>query len=373
MHGVYLFIENVLANFDSMKNKLRNGLALALVPQVILVKWLAGHPGWVETYYSNAIYPVISGFLRDLFGWVPFSVGEVVYTLLIILAARYLWLERHQIKANTWAFLRDVAMVLSVFYFTFHLLWGLNYYRQPLAEKMQINDNATYESIKGLSEKLITQTNALHVAITHNDTLKVEVPYTRHEIFEKTVAGYASSQNERPFLGYHRPSIKNSIYSLISSYMGIGGYLNPFTNEAQVNHRTPLFRFPVVSAHEIGHQIGYSAENETNFIGYLVTKDNKDLYFQYCAASYALAHCLNALAQTDEALAKAMYAQLNAGVKKNFDELKAYQAAYENPLEPIFEWVFNHFLKANNQPDGIQSYGKVVGLLVGYHEKYGHE
>ena len=152
--------------------------------------------------------------------------------------------------------------------------------------------------------------------------------------------------------------------------MGIGGYLNPFTNEAQVNALTPIFRFPVISGHEVGHQIGYSAENETNFIGYLVTLKNPDPYFQYSASAYGLAHCLNAINNVDQVAYEALFAQLNIGVQKNYQELRDFNDAYENPFEPIFESVFNSFLKANNQPDGIESYSRVVHLMVGYHEKF---
>lgn len=160
------------------------------------------------------------------------------------------------------------------------------------------------------------------------------------------------------------------MFSIMSSYMGIGGYLNPFTNEAQVNKKTPVFRFPVIVGHEIGHQIGYSAENETNLIGYLVTAENQDLYFQYSASAYALAYCLNAINQTDEEAFEEFYSKINEGVKKNYRELQDFQDAYENPFEPVFTSVFNVFLKANNQVDGVQSYSRVVHLLVGYHEKY---
>ena len=66
--------------------------------------------------------------------------------------------------------------------------------------------------------------------------------------------------------------------------MGYGGYLNPFTNEAQVNGVTPKFRLPTVSCHEVGHQLGYSAEGATNFIGYLVTSESNDPYFKYSAS-----------------------------------------------------------------------------------------
>lgn len=156
----------------------------------------------------------------------------------------------------------------------------------------------------------------------------------------------------------------------MSSYMGIGGYLNPFTNEAQVNQKTPVFRFPVVVGHEIGHQVGYSAENETNLIGYLVTAKNEDIYFQYSASAYALSYCLNAVYAIDEKASEELYQQINAGVKKNYQELQDFNQAYENPFEPIFKTVFSTFLKANNQADGVKSYSRVVNLMVGYHEKY---
>jgi len=66
----------------------------------------------------------------------------------------------------------------------------------------------------------------------------------------------------------------------------------------------------------------------------------------------------------------ALYKKLNAGTKKNYQELIDHNNAYENPIEPVFKSVFNTFLKANSQKDGIKSYSKVVNLLVGYHEKY---
>jgi len=352
-----------------LKNKLRNAIALSIVPQYFLVRWLAGRPDLVENFYSNGIYPWVSQFFRGVFGWIPFSIGEIIYTSLIVLAVRYVIRNRRKIKTKPILFLRDVIMVLSVFYFTFHLVWGLNYYRQPLSQTLVIQEKASYEEIKELTKTLVTKTNALQLKITKDSTVMVNVPYTRNEIFEKTIASYDGLDNQMPFLKYKRPSVKKSMFSKISSYMGIGGYLNPFTSEALVNKKTPTFRFPVIVAHEIGHQVGYSAENETNFIGYLVTQKNKDVYFQYSASAYALAYCLNAVQQTDEKAFEILYANINEGVRKNYQELRDFHDSYENPFEPIFKSVYSAFLKANNQADGVKSYSRVVHLLVGYHKR----
>jgi hypothetical protein len=151
--------------------------------------------------------------------------------------------------------------------------------------------------------------------------------------------------------------------------MGYGGYLNPFTNEAQVNGLLPNFRFPVVCGHEVGHQIGYSAENETNFIGYLVTAHNSDPYFKYAAYAYALSYCLSDIQKKDRAAFEKFAAKINVGVKKNYSEMARFWLLHENPAEPVFKEIFSSFLKANNQSQGIESYNSVVSLLVSYHEK----
>lgn len=353
-----------------MKNKLRKGIALSLIPQIILVQWLAGNSEWIEKQYSNGLYPIISRFFRSLYGWLPFSLGEIIYTALFILAIRYCYRNRKRIIKNPWESIKKLIAVIAIFYFTFNLVWGLNYYRKPISEKLDINAEASYDEIIDLTEQLIIKTNSLQFQITKDSTKKVEIPYSRNEIFKKTVANYALMNDEFPFLEYQRPSIKKSMFSTISSYMGIGGYLNPFTNEAQVNGKTPIFRYPVVSAHEIGHQVGYAKENETNFIGYLVTLKNKDPYFQYSANAYALSYCLNAIYRTDKKKAEDLYKKINPGVIANYKELKAFHEAYENPIEPAFKWVFSTFLKANQQTDGVKSYSRVVHLLVGYHQKY---
>ena len=93
-----------------MDNRIKNGIALALIPQIVLVKWLGSYPELIETYYSKGLYPLISRFFRILFGWIPFSMGDIVYTLLLFLALRYLFMRRSQIKNNLRSFGRDVAV-----------------------------------------------------------------------------------------------------------------------------------------------------------------------------------------------------------------------------------------------------------------------
>jgi len=362
--------EIYLVIFGKMNDRLKNGIALSLIPQIIVVKWLGSYPEIIERYYSHGLYPVFSWFFRTLFGWIPFSVGDLIYACLFLLAIWYILVRKKHILQRPKIFLRNIVLVLSVAYFTFHLLWGFNYYRQPLTSSLGLKETYTRDDLLVLTKKLIEVTNQLQWQINKDTLNRVEIPFSHSEIFKKTVQGYQDLHRQFPFLRYSRPSVKTSLFSTLLTYMGYGGYLNPFTNEAQVNRKIPNFRFPIVAGHEMAHQLGYSAENETNFVGYLVTLNNDDTYFKYAATAYALGYCLIEIRKTDEAGFKKLYADLNAGVVRNFEEMKDFWKAYENPMEPVFKSVFSTFLKANNQEEGIDSYNRIVSLLVTYHEKY---
>ncbi|WP_437372061.1 DUF3810 domain-containing protein [Maribacter litoralis] len=353
-----------------MKITFKTAIALTLIPQFIIVKWLATRTDLVEQYYSMGIYPIISNFFRLLFGWIPFSVGDLLYFSLSVLVLLYIVRKRKHIWRNKLKFLENVGMVLAVTYFTFHIMWGMNYYREPLAHKLQLTPNKEYKDLLKFTERLIKKTNESQLQITKDSSLAVKIPYSQKEIFNKTIDGYKHLKTIHPFLAYNTPSLKKSLFSTGLTYMGYAGYLNPFTNEAQVNDLLPNFRFPFVAGHEVGHQIGYSAENETNFIGYLVTSNNKDPYFKYAAYAYALGYCLNDVRRTNKDDFERIMLNLNHGVKMNFQEMAIFWNSYENPMEPVFKSIFDTFLKANNQTEGIRSYNAVVLFLVAYHKNH---
>lgn len=353
-----------------MKTKIKNIIAFSFFPQILLVKWLSYYPEFIEQYYSLGLYQYITKFFRFLNGWIPFSIGDVSYTFLAIYAIRYVVTKRKCIWKKPGYFLKNGLVVLSVAYFIFNICWGLNYYRLPVSTALGIQENNDRKDLLRFVESLIDKTNEIQLKLTNDSTAVVKTPYSNQELFYKTIDGYSSLEKIHPFLKYENPSIKNSLYSIPLSYMGYGGYLNPFTNEAQVNGLIPPFRFSVISGHEVGHQIGYSAENETNLIGYLVTVHNKDIYFKYAAYAYALSYCLSDIKQNDEKLFNSLLPKINSGVLKNYQELNDFWEKYENITEPVFKAIFNSFLKANNQTDGIKSYSKVVLLLVSYHQKY---
>ena len=350
------------------KNK-KTLLAVLFPLQILLIKILAHFPDFIENYYSNGLYPIISKILRYILGWIPFSVGDLFYACLILYIIRWIIKNRRLFYKKPKQTFTTIFAFLSVIYFAFHMLWGMNYYRNPLHQTLAIESTYTTEQLVSVTEKFIHKTNAIHLKIAKNDTTKAIFPYSKTQIFDKTINGYAVLQKQYPNLNYQPKSIKKSLWSIPVTYTGYSGYLNPFTNEAQVNYLIPKYHSPLVSCHEEAHQIGYAAENETNFIGYLACKENPDIYFNYAGASFAVRYCLSELYRRDENKYEYLLQKLNLGVRKDFQESQDFWRSYQNPIEVVFKYGYDLFLKSNNQQKGIKSYSYVVALLVNYEQK----
>ena len=343
-------------------------LPLFLIFQIVTLQILKFFPNFVETFYSNAVYQKIAGFSRISYGEIGFSIGDCIYGILILLLILWFWKVRKSWKISWKNNLLKIISCLSIFYFLFHLLWAFNYYRVPLFEKMKIERDYTDNDLLVFTKKLILKTNQIQFQITKNDSLKVVFPYNHDQTFEMDLNGYRNLSKEYPFFEYKNLSIKKSLFSLPLTYMGFGGYLNPFTNEAQVNSLMPIYNLPMTSNHEMAHQMGFGSESECNFIGFLASIKNDNLYFKYSGYSSALKYCLLNWEVRNPEIQKQLLKTVNVGILKNFQDSEDFWTQYESPIETGFKFFYDNFLKMNQQKDGLESYSKFVNLMVNYYK-----
>jgi hypothetical protein len=344
-------------------------IAFLLLPLIFVVKFIGRYPQFVEDNYSNGLYPIVSSMERYIFGWLPFSFGDLVYAGAIIIIIRWLVLNLRRFFKDTKRWFAEVFSVATIIYFAFHFFWGMNYYRQPLHVTLAINDEYSTDELLSLTDRLITKVNGIQLELAETDSTKVVMPYTKGEMLKRSPEGYKILQEKYPHLEYHPRSVKRSLFSVPLTYMGFSGYLNPLTNEAQVDGLIPPYKFPTTTCHEIAHQLGYAAENEANFIGGLAAIHNKDRHFQYSGYAFSLRHCLNEIYRRDEKLFEQYIEKVNKGVLKNYQEVRDFWESYRNPTEPLFKATYGAYLQSNNQEGGIESYSYVVALLVNYYKE----
>ncbi|MFT3747448.1 MAG: DUF3810 domain-containing protein [Agriterribacter sp.] len=340
----------------------------------LCIRLFAANDQLIEKYYSIALYSNISIFFRFIFGWIPFSAGDVLYISAILYCIRKCITLTKYIRNKSVgaifkrAYLFGMLGKILMLYIIFNILWGLNYDRSGIRSQLKLEEQKySKEALEEINMMLIDKVNACKTGSV-NQNISYSTPA---DVFKKTYGIYQQASVQYPFLQYKYKSVKSSFFGTIGNYLGFSGYYNPFTGEAQVNTTIPAFLQPYVCCHEVAHQLGYAKENEANFVGYIVATSSDDSLFMYSAYLDIFLYANRNLWRTDSTSAKQFSEQLSPEVKKDIKTMKDFYRSFQNPVEPYITWAYGKYLQSNRQPSGMLSYSEVIGDIIAYHKKYG--
>jgi len=195
----------------------------------------------------------------------------------------------------------------------------------------------------------------------------------KSRLFTLSSDAYRQVSVQYPFLKYNPVSVKPSLFSYLGNYLGFQGYYNPFSGEAQANTTIPRFLEPFVTAHEIAHQIGYAKENEANFVAFLASRSSPSPVLKYSLYFDMYNYAIGEVYRRDTAAANYYQRTLHPQAKRDYTEYRDFYIRYRNPVEPVIMWAYGHYLKANNQRAGKQTYNEVVAWMIAYYKKFGIE
>ncbi len=360
------------------KNNSKDIVLLLLITIGILLRILAPYyPQWVENLYSMGIYKIIGQVLSNITGAFPFSLGEIIMILLIpfivwTLINLIITMIKHpsNFKYTIYAFLKNYTIAIGILYFLFISLWGLNYYRLPFSVVSGLETKpASKKELKDLCLYLITMTNELRSRVSEDERGIMIIDENYRDIFKRASLGYEKASAFFPqFKGIYGVP-KGVFFSRALCFSGISGIYFPFTSEANVNIDIPLFMIPATVSHEMAHQRGYAREDEANYIAYLTSSMHPDIDFQYSGHLLALIHSMNAIYRYDKNLYTSLKEKYDDGVSRDLAYLSSFWNSFEGPIDKAQTRINNAYLKANNQKEGVYSYGRMVDLLIAEHKK----
>jgi len=334
-----------------------------------LMQWLEAYPNTIERYYSKGFYPVICHILHPLFNLFPFSIGDVLYFVAIGFIVYYgvkliRLLFKKQFKSAGILSL-GIIITLQIATLSFYFLWGLNYFRPSASERLKLSDSDyTTGQLYNLAQMAIDSANATRVRVTIADLQQGNKAIIQTAI--KAVQAMADSSKD--FATYH-PNIKLSLFTPVINYLGTSGYYNPFTTESQINYQMPVFLRPFVACHEMSHQMGYGAEDEANFVGFLTGIKSTDHLLRYSAWHELVDETMGDLHMRDSTLQIKLKKRVLPQVHLDFVAERAYWLSHESVVDAISGVFYNNFLKANNQPHGLQTYNRMVRLVMSWERK----
>lgn len=344
----------------------------ALAVSIYLLLVFAGHPQAVERYYSQGLYPVICQVLHPVLNIIPFSLGDLLYISVIgwiiygiINLIRLLF--KKQLKSAVLILLRGIIGV-QVGMLLFYVFWGMNYFRPSAAERLNLKEKKfTLQELQTVTSSLIDSANA-----TRSRLSAAEMHQPNDTIYNRAIKAMLALGSTSVNFKNYNPNIKPSLLTPLMNYISTSGYYNPFTTEAQLNYQQPAFARPFVACHEMSHQAGYGPEDEANFAGFLAATASKDKLLRYSAYHLAVGEFMVTMRGADTVLHKELKARISAVVKADFKEERLYWQGYQNELNVVTGIFYDSFLKANNQPRGLDTYNRMVTLVMAmYRERKG--
>ena len=340
-----------------MKNRYWAGFLLA---QFVLY-WILSKISSAAKAYAY-FFELQKNIHQFCFSWIPFSVGDIFYTVLVPYLL-YAVVQLFNRKKRT-LYLRRILVLFNFLYFIYQLFWGSLYYQPPLIDRLSPKETTIEDA------KLLTNVYLQKCLNTRKLTNQTKSKLFEIKDLEKIKKEIITTQINLPKIITKKPttsiSIKPSLFGGYMNYSGILGYYNPFTAEAQFNQNLPDTYIPFTIAHESAHQLGYAREQEANFVGYLIGINSNNTELKYSTEFFVLKSLLNyVILNNEEDFAKEIISQFSQEMKKDLQEEKDFRKKHSGKVDDFFGFTNDVFLKFNQQ-EGSITYSYFIDLLLKY-------
>ncbi|MBS2097251.1 DUF3810 domain-containing protein [Carboxylicivirga linearis] len=331
-------------------------LLLALIT-FILTELAATSPQLTNQFYSSGIYPLIASFLSLISGWFSFSLDDLFYILLSLGLLSLLILPLF--RKIKWAkSLRLIISSLALTYMAFYWLWGFNYYRSDLNERLSFEEaQADTTELMNTFRWLIDEVNQSYTQVDSIDKRQwvsiIENEYVKHHKFLKIDTRLCKTNP------------KSMTFSRFFAAATISGYYGPFFSEVHINKHLLPVELPLVLSHELSHRYGITSEAEANFYAWYICTHSDDQQMKYSANLYLLryfAYATHRIGSFKEAVS-----YLRPEVKEDYTKVsKHWMALMNRNVEEVATAVNDAYLKTNKVDEGIADYEGVVKCVMDY-------
>jgi hypothetical protein len=337
-------------------------LQILLVVAAAALLLLPLGPTFVERYYADWFYPPLQAELTSWSNGSRYSLFDVLAGVLVLGALiawvrciRHAWRERSasRIARGVWR-----TVVFAAFmYLWFAVAWGLNYARTPIEIVVKYDSaRVTPAALRALAERATREVNRTYAA-AH------QAGFPRQG--EIPPALVTSLHRVEARLGRPRPTTpgrpKRTVLAAFFRSSGVDGMHAPFLLETLVNpDLTPPER-PAVLAHEWAHMAGYAPEADASFVGLLAAL-GADAPSQYSAWLSLFDHSVGQLPRDEQ---RAFVARLEPGVQADRRAISERLEARVDVVARASWETYDQYLKAQGVEEGVESYSRVVQLLLG--------
>jgi len=272
-------------------------------------------------------------------------------------------------------FVQDVG----VLFFLFYLLWGFQYARPGLEDRLGIAGagEVPVEELHRLASLAVERGNELYREIhgtpdagrpTEAPALSTVIPGLERA-WAQVDDAYGLPAESRRSHGAPKPFLA----SPIMKRLGVAGMYFPYTGEALVLRDLPGIAMGVDLGHEMAHQRGFASESDANVLGFLVARESPDPIVRYSAYAFLQRQLVSALQRASPSAASEVVRGRDPGVARDLRDLYEYWEPARGAAGTAATRVNDAMLRSHGIPEGVRSYQGSVWVLVALARARGEE
>ena len=330
---------------------------------------LSARPELAESVAGTGPIPESARLLSLVTGSVPVSLAELLVALFLVRQMLGLARGVRELRSGRTPLGRIVtggtlrlAQDVGVLVFLFYALWGFQYAREGVAERLGVasSGEVSASEVQRLALLAVDRTNELYREMhgvpdigrptpappVSELTLGLEEGWSRVLAdFELPARLERAHGAPKPFLA--SPLVKR---------FGVGGMYFPYTGEALVLADLPAPLMGKSLAHEMAHQRGIASESDANVLAFLVARESPDPVSRYSAYVFLQQQLLSILQGLDPEESARVTAVRYPGVQRDLLDAHLYWEPARGIAGAAATRMNDAMLRSHGIPEGVASY-----------------
>ena len=340
------------------------GIALGCLS--ILIHWYAPS-SLIEELYSKGLFPLV----RAVFDH-TIALSPIPFFYLLVAGVIYLiyrgFFNLIRVWRDGWShvflFFVHIFNLLGWIIFAFYWLWGFNYDRIQLADRINWDspsfspedfDNESSEVLQRLESLRLTDSILINDFLTNLNYDTIEWELRKETSKVARALGYQGSDNL---------TCRQLSPSGILLRFSTAGFYNPFTGECNIDRGLHTLQKPFVMAHEFFHGLGVSGEGDCNFLAYITCFQSANPVIRYSGELGYWRYLRGGYRRSNPALYRSKMEMLPSSVIMDLAEIDAAIRKYPDIAPRMRDAMYNAYLRSNKIEDGMANYHQIVTLVI---------
>ncbi|MCB0851358.1 MAG: DUF3810 domain-containing protein [Bacteroidetes bacterium] len=333
---------------------------------------LSLNPYFTEEFYSRGLFAVLRYVWDYTLGWSPIPLIYFAFPLLLFFLIRWGIIVRKKRGPRSWRN-RIAGSLLNILAFAsgaivfFFFLWGFNYNRVPVDEKLNLRaPKLTAEIIESEFEVSLQEMLEARRKITSDDR-KADIVFEDLDNQLRPAVIQALKENGYPAPGRVRARVLAPNGLLMQ--LGASGIYIPFVFEGHVDGGLHPLTYPYTLAHEMAHGYGFGDEGTCNFWAYLACKKITEPKIRYAAMLDYWREVAVLYRRIEPEIYQEIRADLPKGLLQDIEAINESIKKYPGFFPEFSDQVYDSYLKNQGVTEGMASYGKVVAWVYAWRHR----